>query len=108
MSMELVACSTEVIASTGNFELAGDVGQIDEHRRICIAEPHDVHQELLVVGVANHLVEPHAGVTDGSGTHAATETNGDPGDEKDTDFSMQPVPERLSPTPSIHRIPPES
>ena len=77
----LVAVAPEVVAPARHLELAGDVGQVDEHGRVGIAEPHDVHQELLVVGVADHLVVPQPGVADGLGprqpltpAHAARRT----------------------------------
>src|SRR5271165_4828679 len=96
----LVAVAAQVVASSSHLELAGDVGQVDEHRRIGVAKAHDVQQELLVVGVSNHLVVPQACVADGVRTHAATGSG--PEDEEDDGPSSQLAPGLHAPSPSFH------
>ena len=70
-ALVLIAISPNIITPACHLELAGDAGQVDEDRRIGIAQPHDIDQELLVVGVANDLVVSQARISNRLGAQTA-------------------------------------
>jgi hypothetical protein len=81
--------------------LRDDVADVEEERRVLVAQAGEVEQQLLVPGSDDRFVEVESVDGDGPGPHPARRAPGGQQRQQDCGGDQPAVPDRMDPQPPL-------